>query len=355
LEKEVDEILGLDANASKTQDKRRAKIEALRKKIIRGKGNNENPIRDFVIVAHNNISEEAEKPYRELEEMLKGRDGEQVLVVNEEIEDYYEGKCFGSRGYTDVKSTLRLGVLTSNIIFEFGNGESDIVSEYSNDYTNLQGPRIILPTEKHVKRDNGLEWKLIEGNIEIPFFETYNLDVNGEKTISTPGIRSSHDFPTHTRRLLINVGNEEVLKYFKSKYILYKDDLSYVEAARFLGIENELPKDFVQDHNKQIYDARLGIITNLRELTGTEKILIDKTDYGKFRGDKDLVDEVAFRLNAPFEKLRETRNTIKRNLERAVEFRMHNEEWILDGERPGETLNVPVYISELCKSYEVDV
>ena len=51
--------------------------------------------------------------------------------------------------------------------------------------------------------------------------------------------------------------------------------------------------------------------------------------------------------------LKKTRKTIKVKLEKAVELGMHQEELILDGERPGETLNVPEYITTLCKTYEI--
>lgn len=294
------------------------------------------------------------KPYRELKEIINGKKGKQILVVKENIESYHRGGCFGNHSYTNVESTLRLGVLTSDIIFEFGNGESDIVSSYSNDYTNLQGPRIIVPAEKHVKRNHGLEWQLIEGHIEIPFFEIYNLDVNGERTTSE-GIISSLQSVNYRNRLLINIGSKEVLNYFKSKMSLYKDDFSYVGAARFLGIEDELPEEFVIGYNEEVRGAKEDVIKRLRELADKEVRLKDATDYSKFRGDKELVDEVAFVLNAPFEKLRETTRNIKSNLERAVKLRMHQEKSTIPGDRPGETLNVPEYITIMCENYEVNV
>jgi len=86
LEREADKISGLQQQNSDTKteadEKIRKRIETLRKRILAG-GTTGDPIRDYVIVTNETLSEEVEQPYRELEEMLKGREGEQVLVVNE--------------------------------------------------------------------------------------------------------------------------------------------------------------------------------------------------------------------------------------------------------------------------------
>ena len=158
LGREVDEISRLQQQSSdnkiEAEEEIRNRIETLRKKIITGEDTTGDPIRDFVIVSHETISSESEQPYRQLQEKLKNREGEQVLVVNEKIESDYESGCYGSLGYTSVESTLRLGVLTSDIRFEIGDGERmdflTLISPYSKD--DLTGPRIILPTETYAEK-----------------------------------------------------------------------------------------------------------------------------------------------------------------------------------------------------------
>ena len=61
LEREVEGILKLEEDTSKAQTERTARIEALTKKIIKGEGSTGDKIRDFVIVVHHDLSEEAAK------------------------------------------------------------------------------------------------------------------------------------------------------------------------------------------------------------------------------------------------------------------------------------------------------
>ena len=74
---EADKISGLQQQSSDTKteadEKIRKRIETLTKKIIKGEDSTGDLIRDFVIVVHHDLSEEAEQPYRKLEEMLKGK------------------------------------------------------------------------------------------------------------------------------------------------------------------------------------------------------------------------------------------------------------------------------------------
>ena len=106
LEQEVEGILRLEEDASEAQTERKKRIETLRENILNGETTGDS-IRDFVIVSDEILSEEAEQPYRKLEEMLKGKEGEQVLFVNEEIERGGRSGCYGSHSYTNVDSTLR--------------------------------------------------------------------------------------------------------------------------------------------------------------------------------------------------------------------------------------------------------
>ena len=371
LEREVDKILGLDASASRTKDKRRVKIKALKENILNG-GTTGDKIRDFVIVSYEDISPEAEDPYRKLEEMLKGKEKEQVLVVNENIESSGGSGCFGGSGYTNVDSTLRLGILTSGVEFEIGDGKMDFSLLSVN--ASPHGPRIILPTEKYVvKREGGLSpkaWELVEGNIQISSSEFHYFNPEGKKTESRgllikggPGSGSSR----HYSKLLIKVG-EDVPKYFRENGLWGRIDTSYVKALKSLGIEDQAPNDFLIGHNQEIGEAKIGILDKLNELSERKEELstsIDKIyvrvggNYEDERSDgmvfvREFTEDDANAFSSGERReLKEVRKNIISVLERSVEMSMHQHDWILDGKRPGETLNVPEYISSMCGKYEV--
>lgn len=336
LEQEVDTILELDAKVLKIENERKADIKTLTEKIIKHEGSTGDPIRDFVIATHHDISKEAEQPYRALEEMLKGKEGEQVLVVNEEIKNDYGN---GSSRYINVESTLRLSTLTSDKVrFEIGNVEEHILDfSLSHGRDNFTGPRIILPTERYAEKcdERALpyDWSLADGEIQIPNIEFHSFDIDGEKTMSEGmdfehenGIRSS-------RKLLIRVGRKNVADYFKSNRSLYRDDFSYVKALRLLGIENQAPKKFVIGYNKEIKEEKGNILTKLKELVHEEERLKDSKE-----------------TQTKWPVTRE----IKSNLERAVKLDMHQKKLIINGEIPGESFNARTFIRTLCKQYEVN-
>lgn len=219
------------------------------------------------------------------------------------------------------------------------------------------GPKIMFQTNNHaVQEEFKGRWVLKEGYIEVPDYAFDSIDINELKTEILGGAWRSDREKHLSTRLLVNIGRENILKYFKAQNrgtFDRVDDFSYVSALRLLRIGDQAPKDFVIGYENEIGEAKEEIIDALKELVIEEKRLEKATDYNQFRGDKELWDEVAFKLNAPHEELRETRGNIKRRLEVAVELGMHQEELVLEGERPGERLDVPFYISSMCKTYRV--
>lgn len=328
-------------------------MEDIRQRILAGESTGDK-IKDFVIAVHGSIEEDAERPYRQLEQMLKGKGGEQVLVVNESIESYHRGGCFGGVGGTNVESDLRLGVLnSSDLALEIGDVDLEIPSILFSGNEN-KGPRLILPTKNYALRESrSKKWGLNEGEVIIPHYNFLDFDPKGEKTESNGFAFRSDMNANRSSRLLVMVGKKDVSKYFRSTRSLYKDDFSYVAALDLLGIKEQAPADFIVGYYKEVGEAKGHIISSLKKLTSEEKKLMDATDYSKFRGDRELMDEVAFRLNAPFDRLKDTTRSIESLLKSAVELDMHSEPLVLDGERPGETLNVPEYITTMCKRYKI--
>lgn len=336
LEQEVDTILELDAKVLKIENERKADIETLTEKIIKHEGSTGDPIRDFVIATHHDISKEAEQPYRALEEMLKGKEGEQVLVVNEEIKKNYGNGSF--REYVSVESTLRLGILTSDIIFEIGDGKNNsfLMISSSHGRDNFTGPRIILPTKRYAEKcdERALpyDWSLTDGEIQIPNIEFCDFDINGEKTMPKGMDFGMEGYGISSRKLLVRVGIENVADYFRSNKSLYRDDFSYVEALRLLRKKNQAPKEFLIGYNKEIKEEKGNILTKLKELVYKEERLKDSEE-----------------TQTKWPVTRE----IKSNLERAVKLDMHQKKLIINEEIPGQTFNARTFIRTLCKQYEV--
>ena len=375
LEKEVSEISGLQQQSSDTETKAdgeiRKRIEILRKNILNGETTGDK-IRDFVIVSHEILSEEAEQPYRELEEMLKGREGEQILVVNEKIESGGRDGCFGSSRYTSVGSTLRLGVLTSDIIFEIGDGKKDFLM-FSLPYSkgDFTGPRIILPTERYSakihKKFSTPGWELREGEIQVPYLDFTKFEPDGKRTIPSGMPFGRHEGGANSRRkLLIRVGSEDITDYFTSKRSSCKNDFSYVKALKLLGIEDQAPGEFAIGYSEEIGEEKGYVVRRLIELLeeqGLSKSRIKKIyDIAEKRGvlsERGAITPIEGKDDAfvvsigSRDKLSKTTRNIKSTLERAVELGMHNEDLIIDGEIPGQSLDARILITTLCKQYEV--
>ena len=374
LEKEVGEISGLREQSSDTKaeadEEVIKRIGTLRERILNGESTNDS-ISDFVIVAHHDISEEAEGPYRQVQRMLEDKKGEQILIVNEKIESGGRDGCFGGSRYTNVESTLRLGVLTSDIIFEIGDGEENFLMlnlPYSR--ANLTGPRIILPTERYAeKREGGFSpkmWELVEGNIEISRFEFHDFDPECEITMPHGIMSSKHGGSiNYGHNLLIKAGID-VSDLFRSKRTLFKDDVSYVEALDLLGIKDQAPNDFVIRYNQEIGEAKGYIVKSLiglLEQQGLSKSRItsiyDIAERGGVVSEGGAITPVESRDDAFWVSLRDRENSreagkdIKRKLEAAVRLGMHKEELVLDGEIPGQSFDAQVLIRTLCEIYEV--
>ena len=371
LREVLEEVESLRGQSQTSSEEANARLDGLKQRIIDGETTGD-PITDFAIVAHNTFSPEAEQPYRNLAEMLKDREGEQVLVVSEEIESNYQSGCFGDRGGTYVESTFMLGVLNSGVELEIGDGKTDfslfhgLRLRIGNE--NLHGPRVIIPTERYVAKSQGggdSGWELVEGNIQISSFVFSCFNAKGERTWPEGIMISRRGGLNKRHNLLVKVG-EDVPNSFRSQRSLYNDDFSYVRALELLGIKDQAPDDFVIGYNQEIGEAKGGIVKRLIELLeegGVSRSRIESI-YGvaerggvvSERGSKTLVENeddafvVSFRDK---ENLQRVCREIKGQLESAVKLGMHDEELVLDGEIPGQSLDAQVLIRTLCTTYEV--
>ncbi len=314
LEIEIKEIQYFKKVSLNAKKEVRKKLQDLKGRILAGESTGDN-LKDFVIVIHDSINKKKEKPYRQLEKMLKGKEGEQILVVKEEIKTKYPRNDIFDVDYMNVNATLQLGVLTSGLEFILKNPE-DV--SFLCDYDISKKPRLIIPSKSYVSKEpDSEEWELAKGPIQIDYLKFMNFCPNGEKTEPELKIQAYDQITNITHRLLIKIGIENISNYFISKRTFFKDDKSsYVEALDLLKIGNQAPENFRTAYNEEIREEKKGIIKKLTTQESDEKM-------------------------------------IKSLLERAVELGMSSEKSIIQGEIPGKSFNIQEYIVIMCNQYEI--
>ncbi len=283
-------------------------------RILRGESSGD-PIRDFVIVYHGG-SKHAEIPYRVLDHKVRENINGPVFVVHQQ-----EG-IHGCPGITapetidpmfiGVDTRLELGILTKPLEFKA-----------------LEG--IVIPTEKYATQYNSEKWKRKDGPMTLSMFDLAGFG----KTIkrrTTPMNNDPSDLSNTFRSgLNIYVGTEVEAYFRKDQRPLFRGDerldLSYVSALQLIG--KEAPKDFKEAYDKKVYDERVYVITQLEQAIAREEGEKDSFSRG------NLVQ------------------TTTRWLHRALGLRLHECEMKIEY-RPGVTIDVHIYVRDLCKKYSIE-
>ncbi len=360
LNSDIKEILELNKRSSSSQSVAFEKLKRLQEKIKSGDSTGDK-IRDFVIVNLGTLSPDNEKPYRETETRLKDGVGNQILV--EEQKKTIHG-CPGivPPRYIDpmfigIDTELRLGVLTSGLELDIGEG------------------KIILPTERHARRYgldeySGNKWELKEGPISLGLYEFMNLGKEVQRRMTPMPNYLSTPFE---HGLMLHLG-EEVEQYFSKNRSLLDDkcilDTSYVDALNLLGLE--IPKRFKKKYDENVHQERVGIINKLEELVGRESKLNAeiKSIYGRIDKRPSLGGRVLYSTGpdlpglseadagivsiGPRGELKETKEEIQRYLKQAIELVMHKGDLRIK-QKPGMEINVPNYICGMCEKYQIEL
>jgi len=302
-------------------------------------------------------------------------------VGKKELNVYSVSRPHGLRGYVFLEAedkdsaeeaVFNLPYVKGIIGKTIGYKEDFLMHSLPYSKADLHGPRIILPTKRHVEKSNmgfsRYEWRLVDGEIQIPDFEFYSFDVDGERTWPKGMIPfGRHGGNMNSRReLLIKIGSKDVTDYFKSKRSLYHDDFSYVRALKLLGIEDQAPGEFVIGYTEEIGEEKGDTLTRIIELLekqGLSRSRIKRiykiaeikgvlSEGGAITPIDDKDDAFVVSMGSR-EKLNESTRQLISTLERAVELGMHDEDLIIDGEIPGQSLDAKTLIRTLCKQYEV--
>ncbi|HIJ98236.1 TPA: hypothetical protein H1009_04060 [archaeon] len=228
LESDIKIILALGVKVSSAQSEAFEGFKQLQERIRSGESTGDR-ITDFVIANLGTLSSEAEKPYREMEARLRDGTGNQILVV-ERRESIHGCPGIVPPPYIDsmfigIDTELRLGVLTSGLELDIGKGE------------------IILPTERHVKRNDmysGSKWELKAGPISFSWHEFASLG----KEVHRRRTPMPNDLSAHFEHGLMLCLGSEVGQYFGGNRLL---GASYIEALNLLG--HEVPEIFSRECN----------------------------------------------------------------------------------------------------------
>ncbi len=345
LDSDIQNILELSNESSSARSRAFEKLKQLQEKVKGGESTGDR-IKNFVIVNLGSLSPDAEKPYRETEARCRECVGSQILVVkqNESIHgcpgivppQYIDPMFIG------INTELILGVLTSGLELDIGGG------------------KIIFPTDRHARKYDKYsrgKWELEEGPISISWYDFANLgkEVHRRRTPMPSDLSARFE-----HGLMLHLG-EEVEQYFGGSGRL---DTSYVEALNLLG--REAPERFRKKHDKGVYQAKVGVINKLEELTRREARLNSEIESiynsmrhggfergGAFTMVRDA-DDVRVVSMGPRMKLEGTREEIQRCLERGIELEMHKGDLRIE-QKPGIEINVPAYISGMCEKYGVDI
>jgi len=341
LEQDIQKIHDLTQKTSSAKSEAGKRLEQLQEKIKQGATTGDR-IKDFVIANLGTLDSDSEKPYREMEERLKGQKGNQILVVDQD-ESLRGGPGSGipyiSPDHIGIDITLMLGILTNGLKLD------------------IQKGKLVFPTKEYAeKRDHRGwrgRWELKKGSIKVNSDDFMNL---GKKLERSRVPKPNDSSAKWEHGLLIHTG-DGVGDYFRGEFYLMAKkigrvdnsgmNLSYVEALNLLG--QEVPPDFKGEYDRHVRERRVGIINKLEELVESQAKLNRKIKAVHGSMDKD--DAIAVTMG-PVSKLEEIEGEIQEHLKEAIELGMHRGDLKLE-RRPGIIIEVPRYISGMCKTYKV--
>jgi len=298
------------------------------------------------------IARELSKDYiKGLEDKLAMNEGEQVLVVENEMQDCRHSSFAeeGILGYkpTFIERNFKLGVLKSDV-------ELFYVEEKI-------GVHINFPTEEYViKRDCDFKgWELKEGNISISSLCFFPLKLIFD---AKPG---RDPYGRDSVGLYVFHG-DDVIKYFTEftkEHLGKKDpiDLSYVSALRLLG--QKIPESMKDKFNHRLDERSKRMFYNIKDIESKNESLKLKVESAYRRADLPESEEDPLAGDKVFAALNSynDRGSIGQNkriicdlLNQAISLGMHNRSFVFKF-GPGQSVNFQDYITEMCSLYNISI
>ena len=374
----------LESNKEKTEETSN-KLAEIRARIKNGESTGDK-IKDFMIVYYSNVSYGAvDDSLRLLQGNIDKHQQEQILVINK-CETVKGCTGYGHPGFYGLDESLRIGLLQGDLDFDLNSG-SIVIPTGKHVQKGWTHNQIVLPPKpQKIELLSKGEWELFEGPIAISGYEFSKID----NDLPHRRLREEVGERDLGSNLRILVGNWNVELYFKLPEIHLWDilrekqkgaiddkeidnlvnkfgglDTNYVTALELLG--KDAPAEFKEKYNKKLKEEKYKIVYELDRLINEAsklddriKAIFDSAKSGGYieNGAIVMVEDKETAFFASYgtqEKLKDSQKDIAKYLTRAVGLNMHKNELKMPGDKPGYTINVPEFISILCKIYDVKI
>lgn len=251
----LEEVRGLEGQSQASSEEADQALERIRREIINGDTTGDS-IKDFVIVTQEVLSEEAEQPYRQLEEMLKGKEGQPIFVarIDEDYKHYrFPGSIFETLMYVGILNSENLGFSLEGLSEDDEDYSFDLTPRepYKKLYGVGEKPHVILPTSKYALKQTNLisrlhttmnnEWKLENGIIRVDVAELSESSIDAYYFLEVNAVSLPSGLPTEDeiqfsigdlRTAVVKVGEENIREFFSEQVV--HEVTEYDEALRLL-------------------------------------------------------------------------------------------------------------------------
>ncbi|MBI4451718.1 hypothetical protein HY642_07125 [Candidatus Woesearchaeota archaeon] len=243
-------------------------------------------IRDYVLLFHGTLAEEAAKPYLMLQDALKP--GLSVLVVSERSHelwrDHHSG-CVPRFPAQPVEDSAKFGIVT---------GQLDV---------DMKEGCLVLPMACYVSRSRRSAWHKHEGNMQLYWTELLTWDeLKAVAELRVPYVppiipQSRAGIPKDFVEMLARsdpcamvhiMAGKDVDTYFAGKLSGHRD---YTKAMRMLG--SDAPGWFSEHYDKEIAEKRAAVLAAVQDVAyGRHKDVVqwlrDALDVGLHESDETI-------------------------------------------------------------------
>ncbi len=318
----IEDIKKLGEESASSREEAKAAFKSLQDRIKNGEESTGDTIKDFAIACFLELDSKREDSYenklRSLDSRIKENIGNHFLVVKER--ETIHG-CPGivsppsiSPQNIGIDTVWNLGKLSGELEFDFQRGS-------------FNEGELLLPTKKYTQKDGGFNRPKIDvkkGPLRISVLDFLNLGNKLErKTSPIPNNmfynwqHGLHLYFGEEVKVYFGRREEERMKQFE------RLNTNYVVALDLLNLGEEVPQDFREIYDGEIFEEKKNIMKKLREFAGK-------------------VDE-------------RQKSSVQNLLEQAFELDMHKTKWIIDLKIPGESRNVPEYVKGIARIYDIKI
>lgn len=259
-----------------------------------------------------------------------------ILVVKKRQENMYHGGPGDNRKMMATMTSLDFGVLESELLYDRNNWS------------------VTFPMAKHLHKGDyhPIRWEVSEGPILASFMCLDSMNVGQNVRIHY------EDAQSHLKHM-----KKEGMGIFVGKDAKEQlETFEYANCLKLLG--HKVPEELKQEYMQLLGERAGDIISDIKRLTDVSAKLgariqgvYDATGGAISRGGAITLvenkDDAFWATLGDRDRKKETEGRIREELEDALKLGLGNHELVINGPRPGMTINVPEYINGMCKIYGV--